>query len=108
MIDDNLDTEPNRLVKGIGVSVIRTIVPVVVGGLLAALAEAGLDLPEGLATEVVTTVVITLYYAVVRLLEEHVAPAWGWLLGYARPPKYDSLGPVADYDPGPYNPDAEG
>lgn len=40
-----------------------------------------MDIPEGLITEVVLAVVITLYYAVVRLLETHVSPAWGWLLG---------------------------
>jgi hypothetical protein len=93
------DNEPNRLVSGVGTSIVRTLVPVVVGSVLAALASVGLDLPEGLVTEVVAAVIITLYYAAVRVLEEHVSPAWGWLLGVAKVPKYDELGPGTGYDP---------
>ena len=93
------DNEPNRLTAGIGTSLIRTVVPVAVGAILAALAQANLDLDEGLVTEVVTAVCITVYYAIVRLLEEHVSPAWGWLLGVAKVPQYDARGPVSSYDP---------
>lgn len=96
---DTFEKEPNRLVAGVGTSVIRTLVPVVVGSILAGLASIGLDLPEGLVTEVVATVIITLYYAAVRLLETHVSPAWGWLLGVAKVPQYDALGPDSSYDP---------
>lgn len=96
---DAFEKEPNRLVGGIGTSVVRTLVPVVVGSILAGLASVGFDLPEGLVTEVVATVIITLYYAAVRLLETHVSPAWGWLLGVAKVPQYDRLGPGANYDP---------
>ncbi len=91
------DNESNVLTAGIGASVVRTVVPLIVGAVLAALAKANLDISEDLATEVVTAVVVTLYYAGVRLLEEHVSPKWGWLLGYAHAPRY--VGPDASYDP---------
>lgn len=100
------DNESNPLVAGIGTSLVRTVVPVVVGLILTGLAKVGFDLPDGLVTEVVATVVITLYYFVVRVLETNVAPAWGWLLGKANAPKYDPLGPSSVYEPGPY--DAQG
>ena len=95
------ENEGNPLVAGIGTSVVRTVVPVVVGLILTGLAVVGFDLPEGLVTEVVATVIITLYYAIVRWLETNVAPAWGWLLGKANAPKYDPLGPSNTYDPQP-------
>lgn len=98
-MSDAFNNEPNRLVSGVGTSVVRTFVPVLVGLILTGLASVNLDLPEGLVTEVVATTIITLYYAVVRLLEEHVSPAWGWLLGVARVPKYDDRGPGTGYDP---------
>jgi hypothetical protein len=97
MVDQNFADEPNRLVSGIGTSVIRTLVPVVVGTLLAAAAKAGFDIDEGLATEIVATVFITLYYAGVRWLEVNVAPKWGWLLGVAKAPEYK--GPDTNYEP---------
>jgi hypothetical protein len=99
MSDEVFDNEPNRLVSGVGTSVVRTLVPVVVGSVLAALASVGFDLPEGLVTEVVATVIITLYYAAVRLLEVNVSPTWGWLLGVAKVPQYDERGPSTGYDP---------
>lgn len=95
----NFDNEGNALVSGVGTSIVRTFVPVLVGLILTGLANVGMDIPEGLITEVVLAVVITLYYAVVRLLETHVSPAWGWLLGVAKVPKYDPLGPSNTYDP---------
>jgi hypothetical protein len=98
-MSDVFDNEPNRLTSGVGTSVVRTLVPVVVGSVLAALASVGLDLPEGLVTEVVATVIITLYYAGVRLLEENVSPVWGWLLGVAKVPQYNENGPGTGYDP---------
>jgi mannose/fructose/N-acetylgalactosamine-specific phosphotransferase system component IID len=98
VFDEVFDNEPNRVVSGVGTSIVRTLVPVVVGSILAALASVGLDLPEGLVTEVVAAVIITLYYAAVRLLEENFSPAWGWLLGVAKVPQYNETGSVTDYD----------
>lgn len=51
-------------------SIIRTLVPVVVGVLLGWAAKVGFDLPAGAVTEVVTVALTTVYYAVARLLEQ--------------------------------------
>lgn len=81
----------NPIVAGIGASIARTIVPVVVGTLLGAAAKHGFDFDNGSITEVVTVIITTLYYGIVRLLETHVAPAWGWLIGYAKVPAYPTV-----------------
>ena len=60
-------------------SVIRTVVPVIVGVLLGQAARIGLDLPAGAVTEVVTVVVAGAYYAVARLVEQRW-PALGRVL----------------------------
>jgi len=60
-------------------SVIRTVVPVIVGVLLGQAARIGLDLPAGAVTEVVTVVVTGAYYAVARLVEQRW-PALGRVL----------------------------
>lgn len=62
-------------------SVIRTVVPLVVAVLLGQAARVGLSLPEGAVTEVVTVVVGTVYYAVVRTLERQRPGIGRWLLG---------------------------
>lgn len=77
-------------VAGIGASIVRTIVPVIVGVVLGAAAKRGFDLDSGAITEAATVVITTVYYAVVRLLEVRIAPAWGWLLGVAKVPTYPS------------------
>jgi hypothetical protein len=51
-------------------SVLRTMVPVIVGVLLGQAARIGLDLPEGVVTEVVTVVATAAYYAVARWVEQ--------------------------------------
>ena len=71
-------------------SLIRTLTPWIVGFLLAAAAKAGLDLPEWLATDVVTVVLGGVYYVVARILETRGKAAWGWLLGAPKPPTYDA------------------
>ena len=68
-------------------SIIRTVVPVIVGVLLGQAARLGLDLPAGAVTEIVTVAVTAAYYAIVRAIEQRV-PAVGVLLGYPRAPKY--------------------
>lgn len=60
-------------------SVIRTVVPVIVGVLLGQAARIGLDLPAGAVTEVVTVVTTGAYYAVARLVEQRW-PALGRVL----------------------------
>lgn len=60
-------------------SILRTVVPVIVGVLLGYAAKIGLDLPEGAVTEIVTAVAIAGYYALARLVEQ-VWPALGRVL----------------------------
>lgn len=71
-------------------SLIRTLTPWIVGYLLAGAAKTGLDLPEWLATDVVTFVLGGVYYVAARLLETRGKAAWGWLLGAPKPPTYDA------------------
>lgn len=72
----------------ISASLIRTLVPVLVGLVVATAAKANLNLDPEVSTQVVAAVVTGLYYTVVRLLEEKVSPAFGWLLGKAAAPNY--------------------
>lgn len=81
---------PDPLVTGLAASIARTIVPVVVGFILAWGARVGLDLDD-LSAELERVVdggVIAVYYAVVRVAETRISPAWGWLLGVAKVPSY--------------------
>lgn len=73
------------------IALIRTAVPVIVGALLALLAEAGLDVPGGVSAQLTAALVsITTagYYAGVTYLERRVDARFGWLLGAAKPPRY--------------------
>ena len=69
-------------------SVIRTVVPVIVGVLVASAAKVGFHLTDDTFTGVVTTGVTAAYYTIARGLEVYVGPRWGWLLGKAGAPKY--------------------
>lgn len=83
----------NRLVKesDFRASLIRTLVPLLVGTILALALRAGIDLGDWQApiTEGVTLVVSAIYYAVIRWLETVKSSKWGWLLGYPAKPQYD-------------------
>lgn len=70
----------------------RTVVPLIVGALVAWLAHAGIGVDSAAATAWLTGAFSAGYYALFRLLEAHVSPAWGWLLGLARPPAYAKAG----------------
>lgn len=76
-------------------SLIRTIVPLIVGVLLGQAARAGLHLDPGLVTQLVTAAITTGYYALARAVE-HQFPAVGkWLLGLGLPvgqPVYRRVG----------------
>ena len=74
----------------LGASLVRTVVPIVVGAVVSALAKLKLGIDAEAATAVVTVVISTAYYTGVRLMEEFVSPAWGRLLGIAKIPTYDS------------------
>ena len=81
------DSEP-VFVSSLRASVVRTAVPVIVGAIVTLALKAQVELDTGVITQAVTTVVTVVYYAVVRTLETRFGPAWGWLLGYARAPRY--------------------
>lgn len=66
----------------------RTLVPVIVGALLAAATRIGIDLPEEATAELVAAVYTAVYYAVLRWLE----PRFDWagtLLGGKGQPSYE-------------------
>lgn len=62
-------------------SIVRTVVPALVGLLLGLAAKAGLDIDSGVVTTVVDGVCVGGYYSLVRLLERRW-PRFGWLLGW--------------------------
>jgi hypothetical protein len=73
-------------------SIIRTLVPLAVGAIVAGLAYIGLPIDkagqDGLAAflaQVIGWLVSALYYIVVRWLEQN-RPKFGWLLGLAKSP----------------------
>lgn len=77
--------------KALGLSVVRTFVPVLVGLVVTGLTSAGAEddgsLNENVAA-LVTLGVTTVYYGVVRLLEQHASKYFGWLLGAPKAPEY--------------------
>lgn len=79
-------------------SIVRTIVPVVVGFFLQLAVTWNLPLDpefEGTLTALLTLLLTTAYYVAVRLFETYISPKLGWLLGYAKAPeKYTADSPV--------------
>jgi hypothetical protein len=71
-------------------SIVRTVVPLIIGWVLALPVAAWLGLTEEQATSAATAVVTAVYYVAVRLAEQHLSPRFGWLLGLAKPPTYDT------------------
>lgn len=77
----------DNAVSALGASIVRTVVPAIMALLITAGLRVGIEIPDSIEA-VITTVVMAVYYAIIRLLETRVGPAWGWLLGYARAPEY--------------------
>lgn len=77
---------------GILVSVVRTVVPLLVGYVVAFFALVGVEVStaqaEQLIQGVVSLGVATLYYVAARLLERFKSTRWGWLLGVPAAPVY--------------------
>lgn len=76
------------------VSLIRTYVPVGVGGALGYLASLGINMPEDVKSQLTAGFVglgIAVYYFIARKLEERF-PALGGLLGKRQKPSYTSDG----------------
>lgn len=70
-------------------SFVRTLVPTVVGLVLAWLATANIDIDSQALTVVIDGVFIGGYYALVRLLEQKF-PWLGVLLGWKMQPTYET------------------
>lgn len=89
-------------------SIVRTIVPLIVGGVIAWAVGLGITVDpkfEVLTTTLLTGALTGLYYIAVRLLETYVTPKFGWLLGLAKSPAaYTAPSPAAA--PAPSNPNA--
>jgi hypothetical protein len=69
-------------------SLIRTIVPIIVGFLLTQLTRLGVAIDNATLATLVTAVLSGTYYTAVRWLESKV-PALGKLLGKQVTPKYN-------------------
>lgn len=74
--------------KDLEISLRRTLVPIVVGFLLAQAARVGLDLPADQLTGVVEALITGVYYSVLRIVELRV-PQVGILLGALQQPRYE-------------------
>jgi hypothetical protein len=84
-------------------SIVRTVVPIVVGAVLAFAVAHNIPLDkefESLLSVALTAGFTTVYYIAVRLLETYVAPRLGWLLGLAKAPSnYSAVPTGADVTP---------
>lgn len=67
-------------------SLIRTIVPIIVGALASIPIFRASD--NVALSELVTALVTIAYYIIVRALEHYVTGSFGWLLGYPVAPAY--------------------
>jgi len=78
------------MVDRIFASITRTVVPAIVGLIVAALLKVGLQVDDTLVTDLVTVTVTGLYYGAVRWLEVNVSPKLGWFIGAPGAPKYEA------------------
>lgn len=69
-------------------SIVRTVVPIIVGALLGWPIVTRLGITSEQATTAVTVVVTAAYYVLVRVFETYISPRFGILLGLARRPDY--------------------
>lgn len=90
----------NTRVPSVFPSVMRTVVPLVAGVAITALARLGLDFSSEATTSVVTAAVAAAYYMLFRLLERvtpeggRLEKLFGLMLGFARPPIYPVAAPA--------------
>lgn len=85
--------------KAVWESLVRTFTPIVVGAVLGWFATAGINLDskfEASLTLLVSGVLSGIYYVAARLLETYVTPKFGWLLGLAKTPSYETVKPIDD------------
>ena len=70
-------------------SITRTLVPIIVGGILGWLTASNIPLDpefEITLTALLTGTLSAAYYLAVRLFERYVSPKLGWLLGNPKQP----------------------
>jgi hypothetical protein len=79
-------TTPALTSNGLGTSMVRTLVPILIGPVIARFCP-GLDPKDPNVLLMVSAVASYLYYVVVRVLELK-APKLGYLLGIAKAPAY--------------------
>jgi hypothetical protein len=73
------------------VALIRTIVPSIIGSLIALGVNAGIEFGEGTAENLSVALIpicISAYYALATYLERNVNANLGWLLGQPKAPTY--------------------
>lgn len=78
-------------------SLVRTFTPIIVGAVLGWFTTTGITLDpefETSLTLVIGALFAGLYYLAVRLFELYVSPKFGWLLGLAKSPAYETPEPV--------------
>lgn len=78
--------------KAVFESLVRTVVPLIVGAVVGFFTSRGIEVDPELAVSLATAITTgagTVYYGIVRVLEHYVAPQFGWLLGLAREPRYE-------------------
>lgn len=91
----------NTNVPSVFPSVMRTVVPLVVGWVVTTLTSLGVDFGSEKTTAAVTVIISGAYYTLFRLLENaaptggKVEKLFGLLLGFVRPPIYPPSGQVA-------------
>ncbi|MCI3271384.1 hypothetical protein [Streptomyces cylindrosporus] len=85
-------------------SLLRTVVPLLAGWAITVLSGLGLVADSATISGGITVAVAAIYYLIFRVVERASeklgGPAWvraaaGLLLGYAKPPKYESTDDVA-------------
>lgn len=78
--------------KALWDSIVRTIVPIVVGLVIGWTTAQGIDLDPEFESSLTLAIMAAfqgVYYVVVRLFETYASPKFGWLLGLAKAPDYD-------------------
>ncbi|MGI5136349.1 MULTISPECIES: hypothetical protein [unclassified Streptomyces] len=68
----------------------RTAVPLIVGWVVALLAHVYVHVDEAALSQALVAFFSLAYYSLFRVLEAKVNPTFGWFLGLARPPMYDT------------------
>lgn len=84
------------MIYNLYVSLVRTILPILVGWVGALLAQWGFHIENAVISADLAGLFSIGYYTLFRALEAHAHPGWGWLLGMARPPQYDQQSGAGD------------